>query len=345
MFSSFSRSVRIPLRGGRVRLASPHTFDGAFGSSQSLKHLQAVRNYISRAHPRPIPEHSISDALEELLKDANARNVRRRRKWRRNKSKFPEDAETRNQTEFSETNETIELALNLNLDPRKPGQALRGSVLLPSGSGKTVNCLVFSTDASIVQDAEKAGATCGGEDLVDRITNGDIALESFQRSLATHDMTPHLRKVARLLGPRGLMPNAKDGTLLETPAELVDALETQSAGKEVVYRTEKEGIVHIIVGKASFGLDKLLENIGQVMKEVFQAKPESYGKGKKKKSSGGKKKGSTSAAKYLLRASVSSTQGKGIRLDLRTVDPSSVFFLTKGEASSSSSRTENQEAA
>ena len=172
--------------------------------------------------------------------------------------------------------------------------------------------------------ALKAGAKhAGGTWLMDALLSGEVPVDSLYRSLATTDMmTPLSKKVARLLGPRGLMPNAKTGTLVP-PDDLIAALATQVAGKEVQYRTEREGVVHVPVGKASFGAPKLLENIGAVMQEIYAVKPEQYGKGKKKNV--GK------AAKYLLKAYLSSTQSPSFGLDPRTVDPNSPFFLTSVE--------------
>jgi len=227
--------------------------------------------------------------------------------------------------------ETIELALNLNLDPRKPGQALRGSLTLPHGTGKkTANCVVFTTDLEAQEKALAAGAShAGGESLVDSIVQGEIPVDTFQASLATKEIMPYItKKAARLLGPRQLMPNVKVGTLVETTDELVEAVQTQVSGKELTYRTEQDGIVHVPVGKYSFGIEKLLDNIGAVMKELFEVKPENYGKGKKK--SVGKKGQAQkkTQAQYLLRAHVCSTQSPSFRIDLRTVDPSNPFFLS-----------------
>jgi len=227
--------------------------------------------------------------------------------------------------------ETIELALNLNLDPRKPGQSLRGSVSLPHGTGKkTANCVVFTNDAEAQEKALAAGAyRAGGESLVDEIVQGDIPVTSFQASVATKDLFPALsKKAARLLGPRKLMPNAKVGTLVDTAEELVEAVRTQVSGKELMYRTEKDGIVHVAVGKYSMGKDKILENIGELLKELFNAKPESYGKGKQKVAA---KKGQAvkkTQPQYVLRAHICSTQSKGFRIELRTIDPTSPFFMT-----------------
>jgi large subunit ribosomal protein L1 len=156
--------------------------------------------------------------------------------------------------------------------------------------------------------------------LIEQVLQGEVSVDTFDRAVASSDMMPTLsKKVARLLGPRGLMPNAKVGTLVAAD-ELLEALDTQLTGKELQFRTEKEGIVHLPVGKSSFSREKLLDNIGQVMKTIFENKPETFGKGKK---SGSISKGT----KYLLKASLSSTQGIGVRLDLRTVDPTSAFFL------------------
>jgi len=227
--------------------------------------------------------------------------------------------------------ETIELALNLNLDPRKPGQALRGTLTLPHGTGKkALSCVVFTSDEEAQQKALAAGAAyAGGESLVDQIVQGEIPVDTLQASVGTKEMMPILtKKAARLLGPRKLMPNVKVGTLVETTEELMDAVQTQVSGKELMYRTENDGIVHVPVGKHSFGMDKLLENIGAVMKEIFEARPESYGKGKQKKAG---KKGQAvkkSQPQYLLRAHICSTQSPAFRIDLRTVDPTSAFFMS-----------------
>jgi large subunit ribosomal protein L1 len=298
-----------------------------FNHKLSLAPLQRVllhgnggglSSYHSRAHPQPIPEYAVNDAIASILEDIQRRKRNRARKWKRNGILDKEHPD-----------EMIELAVNLNVDPRKPGQALRGSVSLPNGTGKKgIECIVFTNDPELQTAALKAGAThAGGDSLIEDIVAGNVAVEGLQRSLATNDIMPTLSKrVARILGPRGLMPNAKVGTLLSNGEELLEAVRTQLAGKEVPYRTEKEGIVHVPVGKGSFAPEKILENIGEVMKTIFEAKPENFGKNKKSSKSTGK------GTKYLLRASVSSTQGKGMRLDQRTVDPGSLFFLKSVES-------------
>jgi large subunit ribosomal protein L1 len=301
------------------------------------------RTYVSRAHPRPTPELAVNEAMDNVLADIRLRRRHRATKFKRNverASSAPAPAPAAAAADTSSTSdattsvskavskskrshpdETIELSLNLNLDPRKPGQALRGSLSLPHGTGKIVRTIVFTNDADLQEAAMKQGALhAGGDSLIEQVLQGEVSVDSFDRAVASSDMMPTLsKKVARLLGPRGLMPNAKVGTLV-APDELLTALETQLTGKELQFRTEKEGIVHLPVGKGSFSREKLLENIGQVMKVIFENKPESFGKGKK---SGSASKGT----KYLMKAGLSSTQGIGVRLDLRTVDPTSAFFL------------------
>lgn len=276
--------------------------------------LVQERTYISRAHPRPGPQSAIDAAVDDLLSDIDQRRHRRERRYKTN------------QRTSGHPDETVELALNLNLDPRKPGQALRGSVELPHGTGKKLACLVFTDDVELQERARMMGAKqVGGEDLVEALAIGDVAVDELDRALATAGILPLVTKrIARLLGPRGLMPNVKTGTLWNTGEELLAALESQMAGREVQYRTEKEGIVHVAIGKGSFGKEKLLENIGAIMKEVMAVKPENYGKGKKSKATG-------KSAKYILSASLSSTQGPGIKVDLRTIDPASAFFLSSVE--------------
>jgi large subunit ribosomal protein L1 len=214
------------------------------------------------------------------------------------------------------------------------GSWCSGSITLPHGTGKKINCVVFTSDEVLQNLALENGALlAGGDSLIDDVLSGVVSVDSFERALATKEMMPTLtRKAARLLGPRGLMPNAKVGTLLPNPADakeqLVDILSTVVAGKEVMYRTDKEGILHIPVGKATFGVHKLIQNIGKVMQTVFDVKPENFGKGRK-----GKSKSVGKGTKYLLRAYVGSTQGPSKRVSIRTVDPSSSFFLTGVEES------------
>lgn len=141
----------------------------------------------------------------------------------------------------------------------------------------------------------------------------------FDRAVSTPDMIPSLSKIARVLGPRGLMPSTKLGTIRDVD-EIVDATKKEVEGM-VQYRAEKEGIVHVGVGKGSFGKEQLLENIRTVLGEIQRVKPDSIGKGKKKKNK------SSKGQKYFLKAYLTATQGKSVNLDLRTVDPTSNFYM------------------
>ena len=235
---------------------------------------------------------------------------------------------------YRNQDETIELALNLNLDPRKPGQALRGSCSLPHGTGKTVSVVVFTNDAELAKSLQEQGGdnkgavVAGGDELISDLASGVVPL-TFDRALATPDMMSSLSSIARLLGPRGLMPNAKVGTIAP-PTQLADVLQQQQAG-QIQYRTDKSGIVHAGVAKGSFSKEQIVDNIQAFMNTIQEVKPDSFGKGKKKGGGGGKGGGKSGGgnknAKYYLKAHVTSSQGKGVQVDLRTVDPTSTFFM------------------
>jgi len=280
------------------------------------------RSYVSRAHPQQLPEYPISAALQMVLDDAKERSIKRAAKWERNapvrvKKGIQETGPYRN------LDETIELAINLNLDPRRPGQSLRGSLQLPHGTGKVVNCLVFSSDQDLITKANSQGHLAGGDELLQQISKGEVTLDKYTRGLATQDLITSIQKsLGRVLGPRGLMPHPKTNTVFETSEELWENLKEQS--NTVMYRTDSDGILHFPVGKASFDTVQLMENMQAIFQTVQEVKPENYGKGKKKKSMG-------KNVKYWLRASLSATQGKGIRMDLRTVDPTSPFFMKEPE--------------
>ena len=302
----------------------------------------ATRTYVTRAHPQPKPVYPIIEALELVFDDVTQRRAKRERKERIYNERLAKHKENPNPDPKytgktmppwtrGHPDETIELALNLNLDPRKPGQALRGSLILPHGTGrKAGNCVVFTENEAAQEMARAAGAyLVGGEELVDQIVSGEIPIDTLQSSIAMPDIMPVLtKKASRLLGPRKLMPNVKVGNVVDNTDDLVAAVQAQVAGKEVMYRTETDGIVHVPVGKHSFGLDKILENIGAVVHEIFNVRPDSYGKGKQKKAA---KKGQAlkkTQPQYVLCAHVCSTQSPGFRVELRTLDPTSPFFLT-----------------
>jgi len=187
--------------------------------------------------------------------------------------------------------ETIEVSVNLGVDPRHADQMVRGTVDLPYGTGKTVRVAVFAR-ADKADEARAAGAdVVGAEDLAETIQGGTI---EFDRCVATPDMMPVVGRLGRILGPRGLMPNPKLGTV--TP-NVADAVRAAKAG-QVQFRVERAGIVHAGVGKVSFDDDALAANVKAFVDAVNRAKP-----------SGAK-------GTYLKRAHLSSTMGPGIRLDV-----------------------------
>jgi large subunit ribosomal protein L1 len=191
--------------------------------------------------------------------------------------------------------ESIEVALNLGVDPRHADQMVRGVVNLPNGTGKTVRVAVFAKDAK-ADEATAAGADIvGAEDLMEEVLKGNI---NFDRCIATPDMMPIVGRLGKILGPRNLMPNPKVGTVTPDVAGAVKA----AKGGAVEFRVEKAGILHAGVGKASFSEDALLQNIKAFADAVNRAKP-----------SGAK-------GTYIKRVAVSSTQGPGVH-----VDPSSVL--------------------
>jgi len=190
--------------------------------------------------------------------------------------------------------ETVELALNLGVDPKHADQMVRGVVNLPNGTGRTLRVAVFARGAK-ADEAREAGAdVVGAEDLVASVQGGEI---NFDRAIATPDMMPLVGRLGKILGPRGLMPNPKVGTVTMDVKQAVGA----SKGGAVEFRAEKAGIVQGSVGKASFGEEKLAENICAFIDAVNRAKPPG------------------AKGHYLLRAAISSTMGPGVRLDLSTV--------------------------
>ena len=187
--------------------------------------------------------------------------------------------------------ETVEVAVNLGVDPRHADQMVRGSVNLPNGTGKTVRVAVFARGDKADQ-ARKAGADIvGAEDLMERIQQGNI---DFDRCIATPDMMPIVGRLGKILGPRNLMPNPKIGTVTPDVAEAV----TAAKGGQVTFKVEKAGVVHAGVGKVSFPPDKLEENIRAFVDAVQRAKP-----------SGAK-------GTYMKKVSLSSTMGPGVSVDI-----------------------------
>ncbi len=186
--------------------------------------------------------------------------------------------------------ETIEIAINLGVDPRHADQMVRGVVNLPNGTGKTVRVAVFAKDAK-ADEARKAGADIvGAEDLMEQIMAGKI---DFDRCIATPDMMPLVGRLGKILGPRNLMPNPKVGTVTPDVAGAVKA----AKGGAVEYRVEKAGILHAGVGKVSFSNEALLQNIKAFTDAVLKSKP-----------AGAK-------GTYVKRVAVSSTMGPGVHVE------------------------------
>jgi large subunit ribosomal protein L1 len=190
--------------------------------------------------------------------------------------------------------ETIEIAMNLGVDPRHADQMVRGVVALPNGSGRTQRVAVFARGAK-ADEARAAGAdVVGAEDLVEQINAGNI---NFDRCIATPDLMPLVGRLGKVLGPRGLMPNPKVGTVTMDVTAAVKA----SKGGSVEFRVEKAGIIHGGVGKASFPADKLVENIKAFADAVQKAKPPG------------------AKGHFINRVAISSTMGPGVKVELASV--------------------------
>lgn len=186
--------------------------------------------------------------------------------------------------------ETVDIAVNLGIDPRKSDQMVRGSVQLPHGTGKTVRVLVFAKGEK-EKEAQTAGADfVGADDIIEKIKGGWL---DFDKVVATPDMMGSVGKIGKLLGPRGLMPNPKLGTVTMDVAKAVKDLKS---GK-VEFKVEKAGIVHVLVGKLSFSVEALRDNTMAVMNAIAKAKP------------------SSSKGRYIKRMTITSTMGPGIRVD------------------------------
>jgi len=186
--------------------------------------------------------------------------------------------------------ETVEVAMRLGVDPRKADQMIRGTVSLPNGTGKSVRVAVFAAGDQ-AREAEAAGAdVVGSDDLVARIEKGFL---DFDVAIATPDQMPNVGKLGRTLGPRGLMPNPKTGTVTNDVGKTVEEFK---AGK-VEYRTDRYGNVHVPIGKVSFDTDALAANYQAVLDEVNRAKPPA------------------AKGRYLKSVSTSSTMGPGVRID------------------------------
>ena len=187
--------------------------------------------------------------------------------------------------------ETIELAVNLGVDPRHADQMVRGTVALPNGTGKTLRVAVFARDAKADEAREAGAELVGAEELAEQIQKGEV---EFDRCIATPDMMAVVGRLVKVLGPRGLMPNPKLGTV--TP-DVKSAVEAAKAG-QIEFRVEKAGVVHTGIGKASFSEKQIAENVVAVMDALAKAKPSGV-------------KGT-----YMKKATLSSTMGPGVGLEI-----------------------------
>lgn len=202
----------------------------------------------------------------------------------------PEAMQVVKKVAFAQFDETVDLAIQLGVDPKHSDQMVRGSVLLPHGTGKKVRVAVFAKGDK-EKEAREAGADIvGSEDLVEKITNGWL---EFDRVIATPDLMGAVGKLGKILGPRGLMPNPKSGTVT---FDLAKAVREVRQGR-VEFKVEKAGIVHVSVGKVSFEPQKLAENATTVLESIVKAKP------------------STAKGVYLLGITVSSTMGPAVNID------------------------------
>jgi large subunit ribosomal protein L1 len=190
--------------------------------------------------------------------------------------------------------ETVEVAFRLGVDPRKADQMVRGTVTLPHGTGRSVRVAAFATGDK-AREAQEAGADIvGAEDLVNEVLKGNI---DFDAAVATPDVMSLVGRAGRVLGPRGLMPNPKAGTVT---ADIGKAVRDIKGGK-VEYRVDRQGNLHLVIGKRSFEEQRLLENYLTVVDEILRAKP------------------STAKGKYLKSATISSTMGPGIHIDTNRI--------------------------
>jgi large subunit ribosomal protein L1 len=194
------------------------------------------------------------------------------------------------ETSATKMDATVEVAMRLGVDPRKADQMVRGTVSLPNGTGKTVRVIVFAAGERAAE-AEAAGADAvGSEDLIERIQGGWL---DFDAAIAAPDQMAKVGRIARILGPRGLMPNPKTGTVTPDVAKAI----TDIKGGKISFRVDKQSNLHLVIGKASFDADKLVENYAAALDEVLRAKP------------------SAAKGRYLRKVNFATTMGPGIPVD------------------------------
>jgi large subunit ribosomal protein L1 len=185
---------------------------------------------------------------------------------------------------------TVEVAIRLGVDPRKADQMVRGTVSLPHGTGKTARVVVFATGDKAAEATAAGADVVGSDDLIERVQGGFV---DFEAAIATPDLMGKVGKIARILGPRGLMPNPKTGTVTNDVGKAV----TDIKGGKINYRVDKQGNLHLVIGKASFSEQQLVENYAAALDEVVRAKP------------------SAAKGKYLKKITFTTTMGPGIQVD------------------------------
>ena len=195
---------------------------------------------------------------------------------------------------YAKFDETVDLAVRLGVDPRHADQMVRGSVVLPHGTGKDIKVLVFARGEKETEASEAGADFVGNDDLIEKIKGGWFG---FDKAVATPDMMGSVGKIGKLLGPRGLMPNAKTGTVT---FEVARAIQDLKAGK-IDFRVEKAGIVHAPMGKVSFGVDKIVQNMTAFFDTIMRLKPAS------------------SKGTYLRGIAISTTMGPGLKVDAALV--------------------------
>lgn len=206
------------------------------------------------------------------------------------KKDFTEAVKSSLEGSFAKFDETVDLAVRLGVDPRHADQMVRGSVILPNGLGKEVKVLVFAKGEKETEAKEAGADFVGNDDLIEKVKGGWFG---FDKAVATPDMMGSVGKIGKLLGPRGLMPNAKAGTVT---FELAKAIDELKAGK-IDFRVEKAGIVHVPMGKVSFGVDKIVQNIAAFLDMIMRLKP------------------AASKGAYVKGIAISTTMGPGVKVD------------------------------
>ena len=207
---------------------------------------------------------------------------------------FVEAVESALKSSYAKFDETVDVAVRLGVDPRHADQMVRGTVVLPNGIGKEVKVLVFAKGEKEAEAKDAGADFVGNDDLIEQIQTGWFG---FDKAVATPDMMGAVGKIGKLLGPRGLMPNAKTGTVTFDVGRAVTELK---AGK-IDFRVEKAGIVHAPMGKVSFGVDKIVQNITAFLETVMRLKPAS------------------SKGTYLKGLAISTTMGPGIKIDTTVI--------------------------